>query len=61
MVLCPFKFNHCAVCLIIVLLEDNERAVLHIEFRCIILPRKSNTVHSLGMFSRCYTLQGFLG
>ena len=27
MVLCPFKFNHCAVCLIIVLLEDNEIAV----------------------------------
>ena len=34
MVLCPFKFNHCAVCLIIVLLEDNEIAVSHIEFRC---------------------------
>ena len=31
MVLCPFKFNHCAVCLIIVLLEDNEIAVLHIN------------------------------
>ena len=59
MALCPFKFNYCAVCLIIVL-EDNEIAVLHIEFRCIILPRKSDTVHSLGMFSRCYTLQGLL-
>ena len=53
MVLCPFKFNYCAVCSIIVLLEDNEIAVLHIEFRCIILPRKSDTLHSFSMFSRC--------
>ena len=60
MVLCPFKFNHCAVCLITVLLEDTEIAVLHIVFGCIILPRKSDMVHSLSMFSRCYTLQGLL-
>ena len=53
MVLSPCKFNHCAVCLITVLLEDNEIVVLHIVFRCIILPRKSDTVHSLSMFSRC--------
>ena len=58
--LCPFKFNHCAVCLIIVLLEDNEIVGLHIVFRCIILPRKSDTLHSFSMFSRCYTLQGLL-
>ena len=53
MVLCPFKFNHCAVCLIIVLLENNEIVGLHIVFRCIILPRKSDTLHSFSMFSRC--------
>ena len=61
MVLCPFKFNRCAVCLIIVLLEDNEIVVLHKVFRCVILPRKSDTVHSLSMFSlnRCLAVSIF--